>query len=398
MKTEKIQVVHVGVSGFPYAINASINRCNALYTIINKIGFRVFVINNRAVDKSLFKGRIDNSGSYNGIDFEFTPSNLVKPTSFIKRRINNFSGRMNELRLIHKKSIKDNIDLMIFYPTGKFTELLYYRFFSKIYKYPLIVHYVEYRSAFKSRENFLVKYNDKLFDKYLTFLSDGVIPISNFLVDKLRERSDIDYIKIPPLVDFSLFNSTKMMSEKYFLYVGSVGYYDVIELIIQSFEQIKNDDFKLYLVLSGNINSISDRISKSIKKKTIRVFSNLEYEELIDLYCNAKALLIPLRDNIQDKARFPQKISEYLASKKPVITTGFGEILFYFKDKENAIIAKKDNKEEFSKAMKFVIDNPKKATNIGLKGYITGLKYFDKKNYSYQINNFLINVLNKSKD
>lgn len=398
MKTKNLKIVHVGVSGFPYAINASINRCIALYTTINGNGYEVFVINNKAIDPRLFNSKVNNFGSYHGIDFDFTPLYPIKPTSFIKRRLNNLTGKINELILIFKKSIKKEIDLMFFYPTGKFTELLYYSFFSKIFKFPLIVHYVEYRSAFRSREDFFVKYNDILFDKYLSFFSDGVIPISEFLVNKLKERSEnINYIKVPPLVDFSLFKSNLKEDVKYFLFVGSVGYFDVINLLIESFEQIPNKEFRLYLVLSGNLKIVSDRISKSSKKGLIRLSSNIEYKELIGLYCNAKALLIPLRDNIQDKARFPQKISEYLASKNPIITTNYGEIEYYFKDKVNALVANQYSLKDIAEKMKFIIDNPKKAVDIGKKGHETGLKYFNKNNYSNQMDGFLMDVLKRSK-
>ena len=53
------------------------------------------------------------------------------------------------------------------------------------------------------------------------------------------------------------------------------------------------------------------------------------------MYKNATAHLIPLSNSIQDTARFPNKISEYLASAKPIITTDVGEIKHYFKDMDN---------------------------------------------------------------
>ena len=117
----------------------------------------------------------------------------------------------------------------------------------------------------------------------------------------------------------------------------------------------------------------------------------MPYETLLNYYLNASALLIPLRPNIQDKARFPQKISEYVISGNPIITTKYGEVINYFEDSVNALIADEYDVNLFSKKMEYIIKYPEKSLEIGLGGKEVGMKYFNYKNYSSSLYNLLVN-------
>ena len=106
-------------------------------------------------------------------------------------------------------------------------------------------------------------------------------------------------------------------------------------------------------------------------------------------YKNAVALLIPLRPTLQDKARFPHKIGEYLASGNPVISTNYGEVKYYFKDMENMLIADSYDINLFADKMQFVINNPIEGQRIGMNGKNMVLRIFDYRIQAPIINNFL---------
>lgn len=393
-KREKLNIVHVGVSGIPYVRNASVNRCIAIYSLLSEDYFSVYALNNRASSLSQTPTGIKKKGKLFNISYQYTPLKQYIPSGFFERRINNASGRFNELILLLKLGFKKEIDLMLFYPKGNFFELIYYRLFSKVFGFPLVSHYVEYRSAFAGRNNYWNKINDKLFDNYFMFFVNGVIPISEYLIEKIKiKRKKLPFLKIPPLTDFNYFKSIKKVESKYFLYVSHSGYTKAIELILESFDLIEDNKYHLYLILSGENEKIKRKIIAHKKYKLIKVFSNLDFKELIQYYINATALLIPLSNSIQDRARFPQKISEYLASKNPIITTNYGEIPYYFEDQVNALVAKKNTAQSIAEKMKFIITNQKKAKLIGLKGYETGLKHFFNLAYKDDIKRFMYNII-----
>ncbi|MGB8491608.1 MAG: glycosyltransferase, partial [Bacteroidales bacterium] len=111
------------------------------------------------------------------------------------------------------------------------------------------------------------------------------------------------------------------------------------------------------------------------------VTTRIPYNELVRLYKTAAALIIPLRNKDQDRARFPHKLGEYCASARPIITDRVGEICNYF-DETNSYLCQDYDKLEFSKAMINVLEYPEQAGRIGRNGYLTGLKHFNYSSYS----------------
>ena len=124
----------------------------------------------------------------------------------------------------------------------------------------------------------------------------------------------------------------------------------------------------------------------------VKVFRNLTDVQLSYLYANAKALLVPIRPNKKDIARFPHKIGEYLAASTTIITTAYGEIPNYFIDNYNALIAKDYNIDSYAAKMKLVISNPALASKIGINGFQTGLKKFDYRILSHRMEAFFDNL------
>lgn len=124
----------------------------------------------------------------------------------------------------------------------------------------------------------------------------------------------------------------------------------------------------------------------------IDIKSRLPYSELYYEYLTASALLIPLDpDSEQDKARFSQKIAEYLSTGTPVISCKVGEIPYYFEDRKNMIFADYTI-EGFADSMLWIQNNEGKARSIGNAGFQTGVKFFDYKLFGNKLHEFLQNI------
>ena len=129
------------------------------------------------------------------------------------------------------------------------------------------------------------------------------------------------------------------------------------------------------------------KVSKAFD--SLRVMTDLAYNDLINLYKNSEALIIPMRDTDQDKARFPHKISEYCASGRPIITNKIGEIGNYF-NAENAFLCTGYNVDEYASAMLKVVSDPELADRVAAKSYKTGMEVFNYKTYQKQLRNFFV--------
>ena len=267
---------------------------------------------------------------------------------------------------------------------GYFPIQYLYLIVGKFNGYKIGYIYQEWHRGFK--ESIIKQINYYMMDTLFPKASDFVLPISEFLIEKTKPYNKV-YFKLPIIGDFHVpqISNFRPTEKNYFVYCASIAYYDVAILIVDAFSKfLENgkEDYSLCLVLYGDkikISQLSSYINKKNLKSNVIILSSLSDEDLFACYCNASALLIPLNPNIiTEKARFSQKIAEYLSSKCVIITTAVGEINHYFTNKDNLIISNYSI-EGFYLALKYVSENKQKIREIGLRGY-----EFGKKNFSYK--------------
>jgi glycosyltransferase involved in cell wall biosynthesis len=180
------------------------------------------------------------------------------------------------------------------------------------------------------------------------------------------------------------------------MYCGTIEYVQVIEFIVDVFYELKEaSGFNglLILVISGynpdKLNQVKHTILKANLQDFVIIKSNIEYSKLIGLYKNAIALLIPLRKTVQDMARFPHKIGEYTASRRPIISTCLGEVAYYLHHMESAFLAEEYDVKKYLEMLLPVITNDDLLNEIGQKGYDVGIENFHYKNYGRPLSDFL---------
>ena len=271
-------------------------------------------------------------------------------------------------------------------------------FIYKILGYKIGITKTEWPSQIKSIKG-IKKTDYWLSDNLFGYFIDIVFPISQYIKKKcLKFKKPI--FKIPILADFHINYSNQHAfpydSQHYFLLCSTLAYIENITLVIDAFNILSKDNSAhqifLKLVLSGSkdkMEFIKQYISQNCTHSKVQIYNQIPYDELMSLYKNADGLLIPLQDTIQDKARFSQKIAEYLSTQNPIITNNIGDIKMYFKDRYNAYIAKSYTKEAFAEIMSEIIQNPNEAKEIGKKGYKTGLNNFDNIRVCKDLSNFI---------
>lgn len=379
-----MRILFCGQSSYPNNNNAPTNRYIAIAKVMSFENEIIFINRIPLLKKSFFLG----DAEFNVIDVS---GQKYRPDGFVKRSLIKLLSPFYEFLTIRKLNREKKVEWINIY-TQFFGLCLFYYFLSKIFNFKTILHYVEIRSQIKGR-NFFLRCNDYLYDNYVMFLFDRYIPISHFLDNHLKDKKEkVSTLIIPPICDFQFFktiDSSNQNHQPYLLYCGSAAYSEVILFIIESFKKIKSDHtINLHLVLNGLKSEHLKNLLEQNKDR-IKVFSNLEYTDLIRLYKNSLALLIPLRNIEQDLARFPQKIAEYIAAEKIIISTNFGEVQHYFQDLNNAVLADKYDTESYSDKMDWVITNKLNLSDLEFNAYETGKKYFDIIAYQKRVALFL---------
>lgn len=365
----------VGSSGYPKGF-AEINKIHQIARGLVENGAKVTVLSRKGVHK--ITDNIPVVGSYEKVYFKYCSGRSNYDSRFFSRNIRKFYGLLLEIYFLIREC-KSNI---IINSRSNF-DILFYFFIAKIARSTTFITIVEDKYTHSFMRNQILKYIDSYFYWNISLsLIDIYLPISHFLKEKIKFNR-ITFI-LPPLFEYSNQLPKINPEEKYFIFCGSVEYDNTIKLIIDSFKLLNDSDIYLYLVLHGNENKINKY--KRYSNINVKVLTKLTQDELLEKYSGAIGLLIPLNENDNDNARFPQKIAEYCSVGKPIITTKVGEIKRYFVDKDSALIAEDIDPSAIMKQMKLLIDNPILVKEIGIRGYEVGYNSF---NRELVIRNFL---------
>lgn len=298
-----------------------------------------------------------------------------------------FYSLIKEFVFLVKYRVKHNDEVILHVYSGHYLDMLFYRIISKICGYKVVYQYVEYRLDEK-RANPYHRVNAWLVDKHGAKLWDGVVPISHFLKGKALEvNPQVKYMMGPPICDFTRFDQFCCEKQNVVLYCGSAGYFEVIKLVVDSFVQSNiSHGYQLELIVSGSNEQLA-KVKAYAPDAIVR--TKLSYDELIRSYNRSKVLMIPLRNNVKDISRFPNKVCEYAASKGVIVTTCYGEPAQFFINKESAIIADEYSTEAVSESLNWLAANEDQIHIIGNNGYKVGLESFDLHAYSDKLNKFI---------
>ena len=326
-------------------------------------------------------------GSYEGMRFEFTCGTAIRSPHFFKRRCDAARGFVVLwLRLIQKRIACGRKGLCV-YLYGEAPSLcLPVLLLAKVLRFPVIVELCEWQPAFPSANRF-----SNCYHRIRVRLADGVLAISEDL-----ERRAVALLpaarKQNVLLHSILMDANELSAEgseaesiegPYVLWCGSVGgYFESITWLIRCCALVARRVEGLKLVVVGPItDSLRQRLlgeitAVGLPENQVIAKGYVSRRELLALYSGALALLAPLDSSDRSRARFPWKIGEYLATGRPVITNGVGEISRYFTDGENALVARPDDEEDFASKIEFVAKNRALADRIGAAGRELSLRHF----------------------
>jgi len=380
----KSHVIFLSSGGFPFKISAASQKYKLMAKALLAVNYRVTLL----TKLNTYADLVSHEGEVEGINYSLL-SGTRKRKGIIDKLVGQIKGYFFEFAFIvkAKRDVYNNFLILsyCFFPL-----LFYYYLLSKLTGIKIIISIMEYHPSIA--KGFFSKINAYLFDHYSSFFANGILPISNYLKQVVNSSNKgVPNLIVPVLADFNEFNQIQISSSNnlnYFLFCGSIGYKDTIQFVTDAFSLLNCNDAELILVLSGKKNEIEE-LKQSLQKNTrIKILSNISYTKLYSLYSNALGLLIPMRPNIQDKARFPQKIAEYLASGRPVITNNYGEISYYFKDGFNSLVVAEYDINQYAAKMEWVLRNRITSKEVGLRGKEFGRKNFHYRNYSNKLEKF----------
>lgn len=212
---------------------------------------------------------------------------------------------------------------------------------------------------------------------------NGLFVISNNLYKYYSSVGIKRICIINMFVDVDRFKNVKVERQKLISYCGTVSYHkDGVDVLIKAFAKFveKHQDYKLQIIGGAKYESELNRLKQLAKDESVSssvLFTGLvSSDEIPRMLSESSILALARPDNLQAANGFPTKLGEYLATGRPVVVTKVGEIPFFLKDGENAILAIPDDVNDFARKLCFVADNYEKAESVGQKGLELTMKEF----------------------
>jgi glycosyltransferase involved in cell wall biosynthesis len=331
----------------------------------------------------------DHEGITEGIRY-YNPFNQTKRSNyFVVRRWQKFIKYFRTIALIRRINKKDKISIIMVY-TLRFSTFLLAWYLSLINNAKLIrecsehplLHYQ--RGTFRKAQG-LIKV---IIESYLC---DSIFCISRFLVDFFTGRGvpKTKLFLVPSTVDPGRFtlNSTKPLPYSYIGYFGGLTFYrDNIDVLIRSFALISEKHPDIHLVVGGfcsanerkQIENLILELNLSLKVNLLKYLSR---SEIVRYIVHSDILVMVRAKDFETQASFPSKLTEYLATSKPLVTVNVGEIPDYLTDGVNSFLVEPGDIDNLAEKLEYVLSNYELALEIAKSGkYLADTTF----NYNFQ--------------
>jgi glycosyltransferase involved in cell wall biosynthesis len=246
----------------------------------------------------------------------------------------------------------------------------------------------------------LGRFRRRAFCRWVARLVDGAVPISRYIEARLAQpphgRPALRQCRIPILVDAQepgAVSGRPPASSDYVLFGGSAAYRKTIAFVLDAMELLKDRYPETALVMTGIDLSKQAWLARAIGEHNLegRVLCTgfLSRADLLCAYRGARALLIPLFDDDQSRARFPTKLAEYLLSGRPVVSSRVGEVPYYLRDGQEAFLADPGSREAFAGALSRALDQPEHAGRAAARGREVARREFDYREHGRRLKTWL---------
>ncbi|HEX2967690.1 MAG TPA: glycosyltransferase family 4 protein [Bacteroidales bacterium] len=329
------------------------------------------------------------NGEFNRINYYHPFGQTARSNYFVVRTWKKIMKFVRATRLVINLNRQEKIRAIIVYTALPLT-FLFSWFLSALTGSKLIQEISEhplrnYQKGKFSRKFGVVKLRTE------TALADGIFCISHFLIDFYKARGVQQHrlFLVPSTVDPQRFNlnTERPLDFPYIGYFGMLSFNrDNIDNLIHAFARIAPKYPNLRLVLGGpqyhnqrmEVLKLSEGLGLSNR---LILLDFLPREEVVKYIVNSEILVMVRADDVKTKASFPSKLTEYLASGRPVITVNVGEIAQYLVDGINAYIVEPGNRDKLAEKIDQVLTSYDRAIETGKRGKLLTESIF---NYNYQ--------------
>lgn len=380
--------------GFPHGMAAT-NRVRLLARALNGAGARARVVLLQAGERPPIIENTRTRGIHQGVPFEYLAGTTRRHDSFLVRRLIEVRGWTTGLVRLACLARAGEMDVAYLWFTSQRLEVrrLIYLALLRALDVPVMIELNERPWCLRS--------DRRLWERLFSPLWEvaGAVSISRFLTDwalgeaaKLRVKRTI--VEVPILVDVyeqsgpgggtTEFAAGEPAGERppTVVFAASPYYVESTRYVIEAMEAVWRRHPDCRLMITGThpgepaARWLLEQERNGALDGRVDVAGYLGRHDLLRVYGEAVALLVPLFDDVASRARFPTKIGEYLASSRPIVATAVGEVERFFTDGESAFLCRPGPADLFGERIAAALDDPRRAAEVGRCGRDVALREF----------------------
>lgn len=342
------------------------------------------------------------SGVYEGIPFEYTTSVKRPRNRFLRMLVYLRALASLTARLVRLRSKRRNTIVYLYVGDGPMN--LYVGCLCRILGVPVVQELCEWILG----EPTCSAFNKWLYKRRIFELATGALVISKTIEHRVRERSATVHPRLlvhrlPAIVDARRFLAPvrvadgRVPAEPQFVYCGT--WLKDVRFLIRAFASVKRAGYACKLRMVGgwaeqNGQSIVEyAVSEGLSAGDLDLMGCVDDRTLEESYKGATALLMPLWDDDRSRTRLPNKMGEYLATGRPVVTSKVGDLTDFLIDNVNAYLADPGNESDFAEKMKSILLDPRRADKIGAAGQQACLVHLDYRAHTGGLAKFFVDCV-----
>jgi glycosyltransferase involved in cell wall biosynthesis len=137
-------------------------------------------------------------------------------------------------------------------------------------------------------------------------------------------------------------------------------------------------------------------VSEGLSASDLDLMGCVDDRTLEASYRGATALLMPLWDDDRSRTRLPNKMGEYLATGRPIVTSKVGDLTDFLIDNVNAYLTDPGNEGDFAEKMMSILLDPRRADRIGAAGQQACLVHLDYRAHTGGLAKFFVDCMDAS--
>jgi glycosyltransferase involved in cell wall biosynthesis len=343
------------------------------------------------------------SGVYFGIPFQYTTW-LKRPTSKLIRIPTYVWGLVNLMaRLVRASVARHRTAVYLYAMDGPLA--LSVGLVCKVLGIPVVQEMCEWFPVHPNRG----KFTRWLYRGPIFANATGLLAISTLIERLVRDISESvnprlrihllpSVVDARPIVDAPAPRGGRS-GEPRFVWCG-VGYINDVHFMVRVLALLHREGHPCRLRLISAVYAIwtpdslrGYALEQGLSPDALEFTGALDDAALIENYKSATALLLPMWDNDQSKARIPNKLAEYMAAGRPVITSAVGDLAAFLQHGVNAYLGGPGSERDFADNMLAVMEDPARAARIGAAGQKTCLERLDFRYRSATLSRFFVECI-----